>query len=263
MAHVDAWALDQITQELTGSELALPRCPWPNKKPPTQPTPTTGRRVRPSPRPNFPASLRGRCRSSRPRRGRRTPAPSTPPLEFSPAGPILETAPTAPDLPIGPDLIATNINALGLIGSPLALERDAYGNAIGGLRLPVMPVPVATYNGDDGVLVGTSTSIFPGHPRRPLSDPRRLRRRHVCRYQGRHLGAVPRPRRRLVGHDGLFVGHPQLGHHPNSRTTRSLPQPRSRPRRRLNRLSGVLWRAQLSDGSPRTTDTPRRLCMAL
>ena len=164
MAHVDAWALDQITQELTGSELDTPQVSMAQQEATNATDADYGQEG-----PTVTAA------TEFPRRfavdaaladletwvDTGTPAPSAPPLEFSAAGPILETAPTAPDLPIGPDLIATNINALGLIGSPLALERDAYGNAIGGLRLPVMSVPVATYNGDDGVLVGTSTPFSP------------------------------------------------------------------------------------------------------
>ena len=164
MAHVDAWALDQITQELTGSELDTPQVSMAQQEATNATDADYGQEG-----PTVTAA------TEFPRRfavdaaladletwvDTGTPAPSAPPLEFSAAGPILETAPTAPDLPIGPDLIATNINALGLIGSPLALERDAYGNAIGGLRLPVISVPVATYNGDDGVLVGTSTPFAP------------------------------------------------------------------------------------------------------
>ena len=164
MAHVDSWALDQISQELAASELDTPQVSMAQEQA-TEATDADYGQEGPTvtAATEFPrrfavdaavADLETWVDTG-------TPAPSAPPLEFSAAGPILETAPTAPDLPIGPDLIATNINALGLIGSPLALERDAYGNAIGGLRLPVISVPVDTYNGDDGVLVGTSAPLSP------------------------------------------------------------------------------------------------------
>ena len=43
--------------------------------------------------------------------------------------------------------------------APFTLNRDSSGVAIGGLRLPVITVPVADYNGDDCVLLGTSTPL--------------------------------------------------------------------------------------------------------
>jgi hypothetical protein len=97
------------------------------------------------------------------------PAPSAPPLELSGVGEVLQSGPRTPVLPAGLDILPSGINALGLIGSPLALERDANGIAKGGLRLSWITVPVASYNGTDGVLVGTSVpllnlhSLYPTH----------------------------------------------------------------------------------------------------
>ena len=184
MAHVDSWALDQISQELAASELDTPQVSMAQQQA-TEATEATTEATEATEADYAQEGPTVTAATEFPRRfavdaaladletwvDTGTPAPSAPPPEFSAAGPILETAPTAPDLPIGPDPIATNINALGLIGSPLALERDAYGNAVGGLRLSIISVPVASYNGDDGVLVGTSTpfppatlySLYPTH----------------------------------------------------------------------------------------------------
>ena len=41
------------------------------------------------------------------------------------------------------------------------LNRDLYGNAIGGLRSPIMQVPVATYNGEGCIAAGTMTPLNP------------------------------------------------------------------------------------------------------
>jgi hypothetical protein len=65
-------------------------------------------------------------------------APSVPPLKFSKAG-----------LPPGP--VPFN---LGVI-----FKTDAQGNALGGLREPVITVPVATYIGNACPLLGTSTPL--------------------------------------------------------------------------------------------------------
>jgi hypothetical protein len=58
----------------------------------------------------------------------------------------------APGLPAQPV-------ALPLVGATIA--RDADGNAIGGLRLPFMEVPVASYNGNLCDLFGTTTTFTP------------------------------------------------------------------------------------------------------
>ena len=116
MAHVDAWAVNEITQELTSSELDTPQVSMAQQEATDATDADYGQEG-----PTVTAA------TEFPRRfavdaaladletwvDTGTPAPSTPMLEFSAGGPILETAPTAPDLPIGSDLIATNINALG------------------------------------------------------------------------------------------------------------------------------------------------------
>jgi hypothetical protein len=44
------------------------------------------------------------------------------------------------------------------------LSRDGDGNVIGGLRSPIIQVPVATYNGEACVQAGTTTPLPPGRP---------------------------------------------------------------------------------------------------
>jgi hypothetical protein len=44
------------------------------------------------------------------------------------------------------------------------LSRDSDGNAIGGLRLPIIQVPAATYNGEACVEAGTTTALPPARP---------------------------------------------------------------------------------------------------
>jgi len=67
----------------------------------------------------------------------------------------LETGVSAPAPPpierVGPPPTAGNMK----------LSRDSNGNAIGGLRLPIIQVPVATYNGEGCVFGGTSTPFSP------------------------------------------------------------------------------------------------------
>lgn len=47
-------------------------------------------------------------------------------------------------------------------GTPLAIRRDAHGNALGGIRLPELEAPVATYHGmDDHGSIGGETIPFP------------------------------------------------------------------------------------------------------
>lgn len=43
----------------------------------------------------------------------------------------------------------------------MKLSRDSDGNAIGGVRLPIIEIPVATYNGESCVVGGTSTPFSP------------------------------------------------------------------------------------------------------
>jgi len=45
------------------------------------------------------------------------------------------------------------------VAGNMKLSRDADGNAIGGLRLPIVQVPVATYNGEGCVFAGTSVPL--------------------------------------------------------------------------------------------------------
>ncbi|MHB8696293.1 MAG: alpha/beta hydrolase domain-containing protein, partial [Solirubrobacteraceae bacterium] len=73
-------------------------------------------------------------------------------------------APTAAQLPTTGPLPGltkgqTNLFAFGL--TPLALARDGDGNAIGGLGLPVITVPIASYNGGLCLLFGTSAPFPP------------------------------------------------------------------------------------------------------
>jgi hypothetical protein len=72
-----------------------------------------------------------------------------------------KSVPFAVDIPGIPDLLINGQNLFALSTSQLSLVRDANGNAIGGLRLPVVTVPVASYDGPACVLLGTSVPFLP------------------------------------------------------------------------------------------------------
>ena len=80
------------------------------------------------------------------------PAPVAPPLEF-----VLDTRTVA-----RPAAEASLVFAGGA-----TIKRDRWGNALGGLRLPPVDVPIATYSGTDCGLLG-STTPFPKALRRQL-----------------------------------------------------------------------------------------------
>ncbi len=82
--------------------------------------------------------------------------PRAPALEFTGIAESVQGAPTLPDIA---GLPLDGVNAAALLVSPVAIARDAYGNALGGLRLPVVTVPVAGYVGSACVLLGTSTPL--------------------------------------------------------------------------------------------------------
>jgi hypothetical protein len=98
-----------------------------------------------------------------------TPAPSAPPFEFTGVGRLIQRAPTAPALTVLPTV---DVNLLGLVAAPMALNRSTNGVAVGGLRLPIVRVPAAAYNGSACVLLGTSVPLppsqlhrlYPTHP---------------------------------------------------------------------------------------------------
>jgi hypothetical protein len=90
-----------------------------------------------------------------------TPAPSAPSLVFTALGQAVQQLPVADSNLFLPFLPFEYVNAVALGLSPLALVRDSNGNAIGGLRLPVMTVPVASYFGPECLLLGTSTALLP------------------------------------------------------------------------------------------------------
>ena len=90
-----------------------------------------------------------------------------------------------------------------------AIARDALGNALGGVRLPAIEVPTATYTGDGfgcGPTLGMTVPFTDAAARRAVPDPRRLRRRRggrrgscrrVRRPPARRRGRDRRPRRIL------------------------------------------------------------------
>lgn len=98
------------------------------------------------------------------------PLPVAPALEFSPVGKLGGAGAGfgAPALPILP---TDGLNGLGTVVEPFAFVRDADGNARGGLRMPYLEVPVATYDGTGCLLLGTSTpfsapklrALYPTH----------------------------------------------------------------------------------------------------
>lgn len=83
------------------------------------------------------------------------PAPTAPPFQFTGATSPLAQIPGFDDLAGATD----GQDAGALFTQSSALVRDGDGNAVGGLRLPVITVPVATYNGTTCVLFGTTTSF--------------------------------------------------------------------------------------------------------
>lgn len=91
-----------------------------------------------------------------------TPAPKAPPFQFTGA-----TSPLT-ELP-GFEAFdrANNGQVRPMLNLSSALVRDRDGNTVGGLRLPVVSVPVATYNGTTCVLAGTTTP-FTGERLREL-----------------------------------------------------------------------------------------------
>ena len=85
-------------------------------------------------------------------------APSAPPFSFTGLNAVTESIPPLPT-PSSLFPTGTDVAALGL--SPLELVRDPFGNAVGGLRLPVVTTPVASYNGNLCVLLGISVPLLP------------------------------------------------------------------------------------------------------
>jgi Alpha/beta hydrolase domain len=84
-------------------------------------------------------------------------------------------------------------------GPPVAIQKDAHGNALGGIRTPQVDVPIATFTGEqEGRIIcrlfGTTTafddaqlaSLYPSHPAF-VSAYRRVLRRSV------HAGWILRP----------------------------------------------------------------------
>jgi hypothetical protein len=86
------------------------------------------------------------------------PAPSAPPLVFTG---LAQATQEPSDVGFNSLLPVQYVNFAAFGVSPLALVRDADANAIGGLRLPVMNVPVATYFGPTCLLLGTSIPFLP------------------------------------------------------------------------------------------------------
>ena len=79
-----------------------------------------------------------------------------------------------------PPAAADRIALVDVDGSP-AIDRDADGNALGGLRLPQIEVPVATLSGDPGPVgladlpaARVHRAVHPGAPGRALPVGRRL-----------------------------------------------------------------------------------------
>ncbi|MBH0780429.1 alpha/beta hydrolase domain-containing protein [Nocardia bovistercoris] len=93
------------------------------------------------------------------------PAPQPPPLRFTGGSVVPEPGPAVRDglgvlmNAISPEL--GGIDVVELLGVPWALARDGDDNAIGGLRLPPMTVPVAAYDGSLCVAAGTTTPFSP------------------------------------------------------------------------------------------------------
>ncbi len=120
-------------------------------------------------------------------------APAAPSLEFTGLPDLTAQLPTVPSLP---GLPVDGLDAVGIIGIPLALRRDTAGNALGGLRLPMISVPVAAYNGTGCLLLGTSTTfgsarlhrLYPTHAayvrKIVAATQEAVRRRYLTRHDG-------------------------------------------------------------------------------
>jgi hypothetical protein len=163
--HIDSWGLQHLIRGLTGSLLNLPRNTPQQQAAFEQSLGNYGQQG-----PGLSATCAGDTQF--PRRyavdaalsdltdwvQTGTPAPSPPPLVFTG---LAEATQSLPPLGLSTGLPLENLNALAVATSPLGLVRDANGNAVGGLRLPVITVPVASYHGSLCVLLGTSTPLLP------------------------------------------------------------------------------------------------------
>jgi hypothetical protein len=92
-----------------------------------------------------------------------TTAPAAPPMTFTGLHQAIQELPFLDGLdPINLAVKGAETRAVAeTFLSPLDLVRDANGNAIGGLRLPTMTVPVASYFGSTCALFGTSGPLLP------------------------------------------------------------------------------------------------------
>jgi hypothetical protein len=80
-------------------------------------------------------------------------APTAPNLALTGAGKVLGALPPAAAIP---GLPTQGMNLAALATPMLAEVRDSAGNAVGGVRLPLITVPVAAYDGGACALLGTS-----------------------------------------------------------------------------------------------------------
>ncbi|GAB89835.1 alpha/beta hydrolase domain-containing protein [Gordonia rhizosphera] len=82
----------------------------------------------------------------------------TPPLKLNPLGQSAADSPVKIATPIfvggGPDIVR-------FLTAPIALAKDGHGNALGGMRLPQIAVPVARYDGALCMLFGTTVALEP------------------------------------------------------------------------------------------------------
>ncbi|GAB91676.1 alpha/beta hydrolase domain-containing protein [Gordonia rhizosphera] len=87
-----------------------------------------------------------------------TPAPVAKPFRYTGFKQAVEDIPFSITVPI---LAGGGFDATRLLATPFALERDSYGNAIGGVRLPQIAAPVASYHGSLCSLFGITVPFAP------------------------------------------------------------------------------------------------------
>ncbi|MBO0856565.1 MAG: hypothetical protein J2P18_22690, partial [Nocardia sp.] len=96
---------------------------------------------------------------------RAVPAPAAPPLRFTGVERAVDPMPPAAaplsQLSGAIDPVLGGLNAAAILGAPAAIARDGHGNAVGGVRLAPITVPVAGYDGSLCIGAGTTTPLPP------------------------------------------------------------------------------------------------------
>jgi len=84
---------------------------------------------------------------------------SSPPFQFTGQAQAIQKLPQVNFYPL--HLPTQDLNTAGLLYAPFALKRDASGMALGGLRLPFISAPTASYNGALCFIAGYESAYTP------------------------------------------------------------------------------------------------------